>query len=152
MGKGETLMMKRTFRRAGGMALKMKNKNNLREMAKNVAKTAGKLTPGGAIVGTLKDIRDRKSILNKRTPIKKDTRPNRDTSYLKEKAKEGRLYRLDQAPKGEAKKPLRRLKTEVQKSRSLRLDKSTIEKMNKARDNYYKKNTKRRQYLGNKKG
>ena len=111
-------MMKRTFRRAGGMASKMKNKkNNLREMAKNVAKTAGKLTPGGAIVGTLKDIRDRKSILNKRTPIKKDTRPNRDTSYLKEKAREGRLYRLDQAPKGEAKKPLRRLKTEVQKSR-----------------------------------
>jgi len=128
-------MMKRTFRRAGGMALKMKNKNNLREMAKNVAKTAGKLTPGGAIVGTLKDIRDRKSILNKRTPIKKDTRPNRDISSLREKAKKN-----NQSPQG-TKKPSRP-----------RLDKSTIEKMNKARDNYYKKNTKRRQYLGNKKG
>ena len=135
MGKGETLMMKRTFRRAGGMALKMKNKNNLREMAKNVAKTAGKLTPGGAIVGTLKDIRDRKSILNKRTPIKKDTRPNRDISSLREKAKKN-----NQSPQG-TKKPSRP-----------RLDKSTIEKMNKARDNYYKKNTKRIQYLGNKKG
>jgi len=128
-------MMKRTFRRAGGMALKMKNKNNLREMAKNVAKTAGKLTPGGAIVGTLKDIRDRKSILNKRTPIKKDTRPNRDISSLREKAKKN-----NQSPQG-TKKPSRP-----------RLDKSTIEKMNKARDNYYKKNTKRIQYLGNKKG
>ena len=128
-------MMKRTFRRAGGMALKMKNKNNLREMAKNVAKTAGKLTPGGAIVGTLKDIRDRKSILNKRTPIKKDTRPNRDISSLREKAKKN-----NQSPQGT-----------IKPSRP-RLDKSTIEKMNKARDNYYKKNTKRRQYLGNKKG
>ena len=119
-------MMKRTFRRAGGMASKMKNKkNSLKEIGKTVAKTAGKLTPGGAIVGTLKDIRDRKSILNKKTPIKKDNRPNRDTSSLKEKAK---------------------------KNTTLRLDKSTIEKMNKARDNYYKKNTKRRQYLGNKKG
>ena len=128
-------MMKRTFRRVGGMASKIKNKNNLREMAKNVAKTAGKLTPGGAIVGTLKDIRDRKSILNKRTPIKKDTRPNRDISSLREKAKKN-----NQSPQG-TKKPSRP-----------RLDKSTIEKMNKARDNYYKKNTKRIQYLGNKKG
>ena len=119
-------MMKRTFRRAGGMASKMKNKkNSLKEIGKTVAKTAGKLTPGGAIVGTLKDIRDRKSILNKKTPIKKDNRPNRDISSLKEKAKKNTI---------------------------LRLDKSTIEKMNKARDNYYKKNTKRRQYLGNKKG
>ena len=118
MGKGETLMMKRTFRRAGGMASKMKNKkDSLKSNVKSVVKGVGKLTPGGAIVGTLKDIRDRKSILNKRTPIKKDTRPNRDTSYLKEKAKEGKLYRLDQAPKGEAKKPLRRLKTEVKKLR-----------------------------------
>jgi len=128
-------MMKRTFRRVGGMASKIKNKNNLREMAKNVAKTAGKLTPGGAIVGTLKDIRDRKSILNKRTPIKKDNQPNRDISSLREKAKKN-----NQSPQG-TKKPSRP-----------RLDKSTIEKMNKARDNYYKKNTKRIQYLGNKKG
>jgi len=133
-------MMKRTFRRAGGMASKMKNKkNSLKEIGKTVAKTAGKLTPGGAIVGTLKDIRNRKSILNKRTEIKKDNRPNRDTSYLKEKAKEGKLYRLDQAPKSEAKKPFRRL------------DKSTIEKMNKAKTDYYKKNnTKRKQYSNNK--
>ena len=108
-------MMKRTFRRAGGMASKIKNKEGF---LKKTAKAVGKLaSPGAAVIGNLKDIRDRKSILNKRTPIKKDTRPNRDTSYLKEKAKEGRLYRLDQAPKGEAKKPLRRLKTEVKKSR-----------------------------------
>ena len=116
MGKGETLMMKRTFRRAGGMASKMKNKEGF---LKKTAKAVGKLaSPGAAVIGNLKDIRDRKSILNKRTEIKKD----------------------NQSPQG-TKKPSRP-----------RLDKSTIKKMNKARDNYYKKNTKRIQYLSNKKG
>ena len=42
-------MMKRTFRRAGGMASKIKNKkNSLKEIGKTVAKTAGKLTPLGS--------------------------------------------------------------------------------------------------------
>ena len=126
-------MMKRTFRRAGGMASKMKNKEGF---LKKTTKAVGKLaSPGAAVIGNLKDIRDRKSILNKRTPIKKDTRPNRDISSLREKAKKN-----NQSPQGT-----------IKPSRP-RLDKSTIEKMNKARDNYYKKNTKRIQYLGNKKG
>ena len=74
---------------------------------KSILKGVGKLTPGGAVASAVKEGRSKP---------KRDV-SKRDTSYLKEKSKKNNLYRLDKAPKGEAKKPIRRLKPEVRTSR-----------------------------------
>ena len=73
---------------------------------KDVVKGAGKLTPGGNVVGTLKDIRDRKSPLNKKTETKEEKRKRFDKkmSMISSKVKKlgdlpkGKVYRLDEIP------------------------------------------------------
>ena len=114
---------------------------------KDTVKGAGKLTPGGAVVGTLKDIRDRKSILNKKTETKEEKlkrfnkkklgkRPKRLGDLPKGEPKKlgdlpkGKVYRLNEVPTDRKPytldkvptdrkpiKPLRRLKPEVRDAR-----------------------------------
>ena len=74
----------------------------------DVVKDGGKLTTGGNVVGTFKDIRDRKSILNKKTETKEEKRKRFNKKAmppfdLKKRGDKLRPKRLDELPIGKPK-------------------------------------------------
>ena len=75
----------------------------------DVVKDGGKLTTGGNVVGTFKDIRDRKSILNKKTETKEEKRKRFNKKAmppfdLKKRGDKLRPKRLDELPIGKPKR------------------------------------------------